>query len=53
MTDFICIDVFPMLGDQVRCGGETLALLTYVTRVQTPAWTPYVGSVCCWLSPLL
>ena len=43
MTDFICIDVFPMLGEQLRCGGETLALLTNVTRVQTPAWTPYVG----------
>ena len=53
MTDFICIDVFPMLGEQVRCSGETVALLTNVARVQTPAGTPYVGSVFCWLSPLL
>ena len=26
---------------------------TNVARVQIPASTPYVGWVCCWLSPLL
>ena len=26
---------------------------TNVARVQIPALTPYVGGVCCWLSPLL
>lgn len=54
MTDFICIDVFPMLGEQVRCGGETLALLTNVARVPTPRrrnhmWVEsVVGSLPCY-----
>ena len=26
---------------------------TSVTQVRIPAWTPYVGWVCCWFSPLL
>ena len=43
MTDFICIDVFPMLGEQLRCSGETLALLTNVARVETPASRPLCG----------
>ena len=27
--------------------------LTNVVRVLIPAWTPYVGWVCCWFSPFL